>query len=97
MKYGIYYAYWEQEWVGDFKYYIEKAAKLGFDILEIAAHQITTYSDKQIEEIRAAAKANKIILTAGIGPTADKNLSSADPAVRESGQSFLIYLLFQSE
>jgi D-psicose/D-tagatose/L-ribulose 3-epimerase len=52
MKFGIYYAYWEQEWVGDFKYYIEKAAKLGFDILEIAAHQITTYSDKQIASSR---------------------------------------------
>jgi D-psicose/D-tagatose/L-ribulose 3-epimerase len=95
MKFGIYYAYWEQEWVGDFKYYIEKAAKLGFDILEIAAHQITTYSDKQIEEIRSAAKANNVLLTAGIGPTADKNLSSADPAIRERGKKFFTETLTQ--
>ena len=24
MKYGIYYAYWEKEWNGDYKYYIDK-------------------------------------------------------------------------
>ena len=39
MKYGIYYAYWEQEWQADYLPYIEKAAKLGFDCLEIACTQ----------------------------------------------------------
>ena len=28
MKYGIYYAYWEKEWNGDYKYYIDKISKL---------------------------------------------------------------------
>ena len=28
MKYGIYYAYWEKEWNGDYKYYIDKIYKL---------------------------------------------------------------------
>ena len=37
LQHGIYYAYWEKEWSGDYLYYIEKAAELGFDILEIAA------------------------------------------------------------
>ena len=35
MKYGIFYAYWEKEWKGDFITYIEKVKKLGFDILEV--------------------------------------------------------------
>ena len=35
MKHGIYYAYWESEWAADYKYYVEKVARLGFDILEI--------------------------------------------------------------
>lgn len=95
MKFGIYYAYWEREWIGDFKHYIEKAAQLGFDILEIAAHQITTYSDKQIEDIRAAAETHGIFLTAGIGPTADRNLSSADPTIRERGKNFFTETLTQ--
>ena len=28
MKYGIYYAYWEQEWTADYFKYIEKAKEL---------------------------------------------------------------------
>lgn len=37
MQHGIYYAYWEHEWNGNYHYYIDKVAKLGYDILEIAA------------------------------------------------------------
>jgi D-psicose/D-tagatose/L-ribulose 3-epimerase len=41
MKFGIYYSYWEQEWSADCLKYVEKVAKLGFDIIEIAAHHLT--------------------------------------------------------
>ena len=88
MQFGIYYAYWEQEWIGDYKYYIEKVAKLGFDVLEIAAHHINGYTDSQIAEIRAAAEGSGITLTAGFGPTEDACLSSPDPEVRSSGMDF---------
>ena len=27
MQHGIYYAYWEHEWDGDYHYYIDKVAK----------------------------------------------------------------------
>ena len=40
MKHGIYYAYWESEWAADYKYYVEKVARLGFDILEIGVGPI---------------------------------------------------------
>jgi len=88
MKYGIYYAYWEQEWEADYRYYIEKAARLGFDILEIAASPLPNYSDKQLAELKACAAGNGIILTAGHGPSAGQNLSSPDPAVRVNAKVF---------
>ena len=44
MKHGIYYAYWESEWAADYKYYVEKVARLGFDILEIGVGPIADYS-----------------------------------------------------
>ena len=88
MKHGIYYAFWENEWNGDFLYYIEKVAKLGFDVLEIAAHHINSYNAQQLADIRQCAKDNGIILTAGIGPTKEKNLSSPDAAVRKAGDAF---------
>lgn len=93
MKYGIYYAYWEKEWEADYKYYIEKAAKLGFDILEIAASPLPYYSDKQLTELRDCAESNGIILTVGHGPSAEQNLSSSDPAVRANAKAFFTDLL----
>lgn len=93
MKYGIYYAYWEEEWNADYVYYIEKVAKLGFDVLEIAAHQLLSYSDEEIAKIKASAEENNIILTAGIGPDENQNLSSEDPAIRKKAKEFFAELL----
>lgn len=88
MKHGIYYAFWEQEWDADFLYYIRKVARLSFDVLEIAAHHINSYSPGTLGDIARCARDEGIILTAGIGPTADQNLSSPDPAVRRAGTEF---------
>ena len=89
MKYGIYYAFWEQEWDANYTHYIQKIARLGFDILEIGAHRITEYSQSQLAEIRRCAEEHNVILTAGIGLSADKNLSSSDPNIRQAGREFL--------
>lgn len=97
MKYGIFYAYWEQEWNANYKYYIEKAAKLGFDILEIAATPIAHYSDQEMRDLRACAADNGIILTAGHGPTPDQNIASSDTHVRNGAKAFFIDLLQRLE
>ncbi len=65
MKYGIYYAYWEDKWEADYFKYIEKVAKLGFDFLEIACTPINGYSRQTLKDLRQAAKDNGIFLTAG--------------------------------
>ncbi|MBO0126622.1 sugar phosphate isomerase/epimerase family protein [Agrobacterium sp. OT33] len=88
MKHGIYYSYWEHEWSAKFGPYIEKVAKLGFDIIEVAAHHINEYSDAELATIKQSAKDNGIILTAGIGPSKSKNLSAEDAAVRAAGKAF---------
>ena len=56
--------------------------------MEVAAHHINEYSDADLAAIKQSAKDNNIILTAGIGPTKTKNLSSPDIAVREAGKAF---------
>ena len=88
MKHGIYYSYWEQEWSADCLKYVEKVAKLGFDVIEIAAHHLNGYSPAHIDEVRRAAKDNGIAITAGLGPSAQRNLSSPDPAIRKAGRAF---------
>lgn len=82
MKHGIYYAYWENEWEADYIYYIEKAAQLGFDVLEIGAKPLPEYTPNQIAVLRESAAAHHIALTAGYGPSPNHNMGSCDPAVR---------------
>lgn len=88
MKHGIYYAYWEKEWRGDYLYYIEKAARLGFDILELAASPFPEYTKEEIKALRSCAQSNGITLTAGHGPSAACNIASADPAVKANALAF---------
>jgi len=97
MKYGIYYAYWEKEWAADYIPYMEKAAKLGFDFLEIACTPINGYSEQQLRDLRQAARDNGIFLTAGHGPAASQNLASADPAVVKNAKAFFTQLLRRLE
>ena len=90
MKYGIYYAFWEQEWTGDYKKYIDKMQKLGFDILEIScgAFRKDYTTDEQLKDIAEYAASKDIILTAGYGPQASENISSPDPEVQKNALAF---------
>lgn len=88
MQHGIYYAYWEKEWGADYRYYVEKAAKLGFDILEIAAGHLPEYSTEQISELKKSAEENKIRLTAGYGPVPEHNIASADDRIKKKALDF---------
>lgn len=75
MKYGIYYAYWNDSWnTNNYSNYVYKVARLGFDILEINASPLSEYSDKQVNELKKIANDNNIILTAGYGPIAEHNI-----------------------
>ena len=97
MKYGIYYAYWEQEWQADYLEYIKRAARLGFDCLEIACTPINSYSIEKLRELRQAAEDNGIFLTAGHGPSAVQNLASANPEIVKNASAFFTELLKRLE
>jgi D-psicose/D-tagatose/L-ribulose 3-epimerase len=93
MKHGIYYAYWEQEWKADYRNYIEKVSRLGFDVLEIAATPLVNYTNDQLLELKKCAEGNGIVLTAGHGPSPEQNLSSADSGIRANAKTFFTDLL----
>ena len=90
MKYGIYYAYWEKEWNGDYKYYIDKISKLGFDILEISCGAFSDYytKDQELIDIGKYAKEKGVTLTAGYGPHFNESLSSSEPNTQKQAISF---------
>lgn len=88
MQHGIYYAYWEHEWRGDYIAYIKKASMLGFDILEIAAGPLPEFSDGQLRELRRCAEESRIRLTIGYGPTPENNIASPDASVRRNALEY---------
>lgn len=97
MEHGIYYAYWEHEWTGEYIQYIKKAASLGFDILEIAAGPLPSYSDAQLLELRECAKEYGIRITVGYGPAPENNIASPDAGVRANALKFYTDLFKRME
>lgn len=93
MRYGIYFAYWANEWNVDYRPYIEKVARLGFDVLEISCAALPNMTHNQLVELRTLAEDNGISLTAGYGPSASENLGSADPAVVDNATRFYTDIL----
>jgi len=90
MKYGIYYAYWAKEWDTDYRQYIDKAAILGFDILEVSCVGLmNSYkTDEELLSLLDYAKEKGITLTAGYGPSKEHNIASEDAKVVENAIQF---------
>ncbi|EPR10350.1 sugar phosphate isomerase/epimerase family protein [Ruminiclostridium papyrosolvens] len=88
MKYGIYYAYWERQWGGEYLPYVERVAGLGFDILEISCASLLEMSERQIDDLRHAKDNHGITLTGGYGPKASENIASDNPAVVDNALRF---------
>lgn len=89
MKYGIYYAYWEKEWGGNFIPYIGKVKRLGFDILEVACGRFYLDDMSYFRELRSAAETNDVIVTGGYGPRPEHNLASED--THAIAETFIFY------
>ena len=89
MKFGTLYAYWTDEWHGDYNYFAKKVKDIGFDILEISAGDLLKMSDHELDELKAISRDLGITISSNIGPPKDKDVASKDPAVRAAGIEFL--------
>jgi D-psicose/D-tagatose/L-ribulose 3-epimerase len=97
MKFGIYFAYWEQEWAADYKKYIARVKKLGFDVLEVSCAALAKMSREELLELKDEAEAQGVILTAGYGPAACENLGSSDEGIVKNAISFYTNILIKLE
>ncbi|SHK56964.1 D-tagatose 3-epimerase [Anaerocolumna jejuensis DSM 15929] len=97
MKYGIYFAYWEQEWTADYKKYIRKVKKLGFDILEVSCAALAKMEREELYALKKEAEDQGIILTAGYGPTAYENLGSSEESIVKNAITFYTDILKKLE
>lgn len=86
---GIYYAYWTHDWDADFHPYIDKVAKIGFDVLEVNGGTIGNMSAEERRALKAHAEECDIRLSYCIGLPHQYDLASEDKSVRERGIAFL--------
>ena len=89
MKFGILYAYWTNEWSGDYMHYAKKVKELGFDILEISAGDLLKMSDYEIDSLRELSKELNLEITSNIGPPKKFDVASKDENIRNAGIEFL--------
>ena len=85
MKFGIYNSYWEKDWGGDLIPYVDRVAKLGFDLLEVSFANAVSTPDSHFIELKKAAEDAGIALTAGYGPPKKFNCTSDDKSEVEAG------------
>lgn len=89
MKFGIHYIYWQNDLKCDsYMPYIEKAKKAGFDALELGDILFFRISEKQVEEIAAAAKHYDMELALGLDPPEGCYLTVEDKDERNRGIAF---------
>lgn len=93
MKFGTYFAYWEQSWDTSYLKYVKKIADLGFDVLEVGAAGIVNMSDNELLALKTEAEKYNITLTAGIGLPKEFDVSSKDESVRQNGIAFMKEIL----
>ena len=93
MKFGVYFAYWEQDWDTDYLKYVKKVSDLGFDALEVGAAGIVNMSDDKLFTLKSEAEKYNITLTAGIGLPKEYDVSSLEDNIRQNGIAFMKKIL----
>ena len=94
---GIFMNLWENNWDADHTYYIRKAARLGFDILEFQAQSLLDMSDERLREIKACADDNGITLTYSLGLDPRYDISSPDTSLQAAGVKYLSDIMRQMQ
>ena len=92
-KLGIFMNFWEKNWAADYHKYIDKAADIGFDILEFQAQPLLDISDAQLKEIKAHADDRGLTLTYSLGLDKKFDISSPDETVRKGGVAYLTSIM----
>lgn len=88
-KLGIFVNFWEKRWSIDYKYYIDKVARLGFDILEFQAQPLLDMTDDECRKIKKYADEAGIELSYSLGLNKLYDIANRDKYVRIGGVNYL--------
>ena len=89
-KLGIFMNFWERNWNADHIKHINKAADLGFDILEFQAQPLLDMTDVQLLKIKSEADRRGIELTYSLGLDRKYDISSTNETIRLGGVEYLL-------
>lgn len=83
---GMHYGFWSHNW-DEIQYVplMEKVARLGFDVCEVASAEFCKYGDETLGELKRRADDLGLTFTYSIGLEKEYDLASDDPAVRDNG------------
>lgn len=88
-KLGIFVNFWEKSWTIDYRYYIDKIARLGYDILEFQAQPLLKMENQECRAIKKYADERGIKLSYSLGLNPQYDIASRDKAVRAGGVRYL--------
>lgn len=88
-KLGIFVNFWEKSWDIDYKYYIDKVAKLGYDILEFQAQPLLDIDDCDCKAIKKYADEKGIKLSYSLGLNMKYDVASKVKQIRDGGVKYL--------
>ena len=94
-KLGIFVNFWENTWKVDLKKYLEKAARIGYDVLEFQAQALLDMSDTELAEIKRVADGVGIEMTYSLGLDPAYDISSPNRVVRNGGIVYLTKIMKQ--
>jgi len=86
MKLGIHYIYWQTDLkCQSYVPYVEKAKRLGFDVLELGDYLILNMPESEVEDLAVASREYGIELSVGLDPPQDSALTSGCEGTRNRG------------
>ena len=94
-KLGIFVNFWSKTWDIDYKYYIDKVKRLGFDILEFQAQPLLEMSDEECRKIKRYADDAGIKLSYSLGLNRLYDVASRDRYVRAGGVKYLSEIVYK--
>ncbi len=93
MKYGIVYGYWNKDWEGPCEDSIIRAAKNGFDYLEVFAQRLTTLPKAELDSIKRTCEEQGMELCYLVGLGKEHDVASLDEQTRLNGVALLKKML----
>ena len=94
-KLGIFMNFWERKWGADHRYYINKVADMGYDILEFQAQPLLDMSDDECRAIKKEADRRGIELSYSLGLDPYYDIASRDKETRQRGIKYLKDIVYK--